>query len=490
MAHGELDLAGPSLRRLGMGVVLIVSAALVLTPVAAVVYGAFRTRSPGAPRAAFTLAKMTQAWGGVFTGGWTQAPAINTVLLAIPVTIVATALGVALAWAVTRTDMPGRRTLELLFLVPLLYSPLVSVIGWTVLADPTAGLLNQAWTGLTGAHAPLFDVYSYTGIAFVMVFYFAPYAFLLCAGAFRALDSTLEEAAAMSGAGLLRRLGFVTFPLMLAGIGAAALFIFTLALEQFAIPGFLGAHVHFETLAYAIFERTSTYPNDLPGAAAAGTLLLALSSIGLYAYRRLTRHAGRFVSVTARGYRAVPTSLGRNGVILTIICAALFAIGVALPLAAVLLRALLPVRTASVDLSALGFTNFTQLFAAGDFLLGLRNTGWLAFGAATICAALGLPGGAADRHPRHGVRRRDAVGLCPHPALPDAVDPAAGVHRALPRLRRSHGRRQHDADRSGAGGKCRDRRRHPAAQLPVRRPSVAETGHRLRLAAGLPYRDA
>ena len=382
--------AGLLPRRLGMGLVLAVSAALVLAPVVAVVYGAFRTRPPGAPRAAFTLAKMAQAWGGVFDGGWTQAPTVNTILLAIPVTIVATALGAGLAWAVTRTDMQGRRVLEILFLVPLLYSPLVSVIGWAVLADPVAGLLNQTWTRLTGTHTPLFDVYSYGGIAFVMVFYFAPYAFLLCAGAFRALDSTLEEAAAMSGAGLLRRLGFVTFPLMLASIGAAALFIFTLALEQFAIPGFLGAHVHFDTLAYAIFERISTYPSDLPGAAAAGTLLLALSSVGLYAYRRMTRHAGRFVSVTARGYRAVPTALGRGGVVLTVICSALFVIGVALPLAAVLLRALLPVRTESVDLSALGFGNFVQLFAAADVMLGLRNTAWLAFGAATICTGLGL----------------------------------------------------------------------------------------------------
>ena len=166
VARGGLlpaDFVGSLPRRLGMGLLLAISAALVLAPVTAVIYGAFRTRPPGAPRAAFTLAKMAQAWGGVFTGGWTQAPTVNTILLALPVTVVATALGVALAWAVTRTDMPGRRTLELLFLVPLLYSPLVSVIGWTVLADPNAGLLNQAWMALTGAHAPLFDVYSYAG---------------------------------------------------------------------------------------------------------------------------------------------------------------------------------------------------------------------------------------------------------------------------------------------------------------------------------------
>ena len=115
-----------AIRRIVTGVLLVVTAALVLAPVIAVTYGAFRTRPPGAPRAEFTLMKMEQAWIGLFTGDWTQIPTLNTILLAVPVTIGATALGVLLAWSVTRTDMPGRRTLEILFLVPLLYSPLVS----------------------------------------------------------------------------------------------------------------------------------------------------------------------------------------------------------------------------------------------------------------------------------------------------------------------------------------------------------------------------
>jgi iron(III) transport system permease protein len=334
--------------------------------------------------------KMEQAWVGLFTGDWAQIPTLNTILLAVPVTVGATTLGVLLAWSVTRTNMPGRRTLEILFLVPLLYSPLVSVIGWTVLADPQSGLLNKGWIALTGSQTGFIDIYSYLGIAWVMVLYFAPYAFLLCAAAFRALDSTLEEAAAMSGAGLLRRLTFVTFPIMTAGIGAAALFIFTLALEQFAIPGYLGAHVHFETLAYAIFQRTNAYPSDLPGAAAAGTLLLVLSSLGLLAYRRLTRQTKRFVTVTARGYRPTPTELGRLGAPLSLICGGIFLLGVALPLAAVLLRSLLVVRTMELDWASLSFNNFRSLARAEDIMLGFRNTAWLAFGAASLCAALGL----------------------------------------------------------------------------------------------------
>ncbi len=392
-AIGGTQAHRPNLARLHAAAIWLLLACVVLlvvSPIAAILYGAVRTRSPGDPRAVFTFQKIATAYGGLVTGSWTQSATLHTILLAIPVTILATLLGLLLAWAVTRTDMPGKRVMEVAFLLPLLYSPLVGVIGWTVLADPRAGLVNQLFSAILGRRAMLLDVYSYPGIAWVMVFYFAPYAFLLSSGGFRALDTTLEEAAAISGANLLRRMTQVTLPVMMPGIAASALFIFTLALEQFAIPGFLGAHVHFDTLAYAIFLRTNAYPSDLPGAAAAGTLLLLLSSAGLFAYRRLTRHSARFVAVTARGYKPGTTELGVGRYVLFAACLLILLLGVIAPLLAVLFRALLPVRTVAIDLHLLGLGNFLELWQAADIALGLRNTLYLAIGAATICAVLGL----------------------------------------------------------------------------------------------------
>src|SRR4029079_17970751 len=113
---------------------------------------------------------------------------------------------------------------------------------------------------------------------------------------------------------------------------AAALFIFTLALEQFAIPGFLGSHIRFQTLAYAIYERTNAYPSDLPGAAAAGTLLLMLTTLGLYCHRRLMSGADRFVTVTARASRARVTPLGALRLGFFAVCLAFLVVGTAVPL--------------------------------------------------------------------------------------------------------------------------------------------------------------
>lgn len=371
-------------------VLLVFVALLVLTPLGALFFGALRSHPPGSRRATWTLGNLESVYGGLFGDGWTQSATLNSIGVAFPVTALACAIGIFLAWAVTRTDMWGRRVFEILFLLPMLYSPLIGVIGWSVLADPQAGLLNTLWKATTGSTTPVVNVYSYLGIVWVMVFYFVPYAFILNLGTFRAMDPALEEAASMSGANLWQRLMRVTLPVMLGSAAAAALFIFTLALEQFAIPGFLGSHIRFDTLAYAIYLRTNGYPADLPGAAAAGTLLLILSAFGLYWYRRFTRRSERFVTVTARGYKSGITPLGWLKPVLFTACVAVFLLGVAVPLTAVLLRALMPVRTTGLDFATLGLGNFMQLFEAQDILLGLRNSVILGAGAATLCAAIGL----------------------------------------------------------------------------------------------------
>ncbi|MDX3905578.1 MAG: iron ABC transporter permease [Pigmentiphaga sp.] len=369
---------------------LVLVAALVFTPLGALLYGSLRTGSPGDPAAVFSLDNIKSVYGGLFADSWTRAATLGSLSLAVPVMIIACAIGAFLAWAVTRTDLRGRRVFEIAFLLPMLYSPLVGVIGWSVLADPRGGLVNLMWTGLTGVQEPLINVYSYLGIVWVMSCYFIPYAFVLNVGTFRTMDPALEEAASMSGANLWQRVTRITLPIMTGSLAAAALFIFTLALEQFAIPGFLGSHIRFSTLAYSIYLRTNGYPADLPGAAAAGTLLILFAAIGLYCYRRLTRRSEKFITVSARGYKPALTDLGRLRPVVLSACVLIFIASTLLPLAAVILRSLMPVRTGGVDFQALTLANYTSLFQAEDIMLGLRNSVYLAAGTATACALIGL----------------------------------------------------------------------------------------------------
>jgi iron(III) transport system permease protein len=163
-----------------------------------------------------------------------------------------------------------------------------------------------------------------------------------------------------------------------------------LALEQFTIPGYLGAHIRYTTLSYNIYLRTNAFPADLPGAAAGGTILLLLSSAGLYMYRRMTKMAGKFTTITARGYKPAVIDLGRMRHVLLAFCIATVFVECLIPLGAVLMRAFMRVRTIGIDFSVINLENFNELFSISYFSQGLKNSLVLGFTSAAFIVALGM----------------------------------------------------------------------------------------------------
>ncbi|MGH7365026.1 MAG: hypothetical protein ACREK9_01330, partial [Candidatus Rokuibacteriota bacterium] len=69
---------------------------------------------------------------------------LNTLIISTGSMLLATVLGVSLAWINARTNCPGRERLEPLNLIPFFLSPFVGAIAWHNLAAPRTGLLN-AW---------------------------------------------------------------------------------------------------------------------------------------------------------------------------------------------------------------------------------------------------------------------------------------------------------------------------------------------------------
>jgi iron(III) transport system permease protein len=69
---------------------------------------------------------------------------LNTVIISAGTAAIAVVAGTFRAWAVVRTDMPGRRLVELASIVPFISTPLVGALAWILLASPQTGLINQA----------------------------------------------------------------------------------------------------------------------------------------------------------------------------------------------------------------------------------------------------------------------------------------------------------------------------------------------------------
>ena len=181
----------------GAGAILV-SAWLAFVPAAYLVWNAF-TDADG-----LTFAHLTDAYGSDRLGelAW------NSAWFTLGTTLVTVPLGAALAFLVVRTDLPLRRTIFALAVVPLVVPGVVSTIGWILVASPRTGLVNA----LLGHRAPLTSS-APLGMVLVESAQSLPLVFLLMAGAFAIADGTLEEAAAVSGARPTSVLRRVTLPM-------------------------------------------------------------------------------------------------------------------------------------------------------------------------------------------------------------------------------------------------------------------------------------
>ncbi len=142
---------------------------------------------------------------------------LNTIGLSLVKTGLSMALALFLAWIVARTDTPYRESLEVMITLPFYIPPILTAMAWGMLATPKGGLLNLAWTGLTGQREPLINIYSYGGVVWHMMQYSTPFLFLLMVGAFKSMDPALEESSRMSGASAWTTFRRVTLGLMLPG---------------------------------------------------------------------------------------------------------------------------------------------------------------------------------------------------------------------------------------------------------------------------------
>ena len=133
-------------------------------------------------------------------------------------------LGFALALAVWR-EMRFRRVLRVLFLVPMMTTPVVMSVIWRTIFHESLGPANDL-LGMVGLAVPWLsnNVAAFIAVLIVEVWQWTPFMFLLLLAGLVSLPKEPYLAAAIDGAGPIRTFWQVTFPLM-APISIGALII-------------------------------------------------------------------------------------------------------------------------------------------------------------------------------------------------------------------------------------------------------------------------
>jgi iron(III) transport system permease protein len=292
-------------RNAALGLLLIVVVFLTAYPLAMLVYGSLHSTPPGAA-GVFSLdgyrAMLSAANGLVL---------LNTVGLSLVKTGLAMALALFLAWIVARTDTPYRDTLEVLITLPFYIPPILTAMAWGMLATPKGGLINLAWTALTGSREPLVNIYSYGGVVWHMMQYSTPFLFLLVVGAFRSMDPALEESSRMSGASSWTTFRRVTLGLMLPVTTSAFLLSFIRGVESFESALIFGTPAGIDVITteiYHLIHHASTPDYQQATALALGIMVLMFL---LVAWQWKLLGGRSFFTVTGKGYSPRVARLGR-----------------------------------------------------------------------------------------------------------------------------------------------------------------------------------
>ena len=444
VVRSRIDLSGAVMALLAAALCL-----LVILPIGWLVVFAFtdRARNP-------TLANFHT----LFTDPAFVEPLLATLTIATSVSVICCLVAAPMGWIVARTDMPLRGAVRILVMASFVTPPFLGAIAWELLAAPNSGLLNQLYRAVSGAgpDVALLDIYTMTGLIFVISCYTFPYIFVLVANALDRIPGDLEDASSMLGGSAWRTARSITIPLALPALLAGALVAFLQAMTLFGSPAILALPAGFHTMTTKIWSLFQFPPKPELGAAAALPLLMltvrAAEGAGgrarparLHGGRRQERRAaaGAARSAAVAGVRHLPGRAVPAGVPALRRAGQCGAVAGGLAAADALdvhaaqhpfrvLRAVghqarheehVPARADGGDLR--------HGAGAGDRLPDLAGGG-------EGPPRAGLPRHGADRHSRHRAGRRPVPGLYARAggSVRHAVDPAAGLRddRAAGRL--------------------------------------------------------
>ena len=306
---------------------VVVVALLALVPLGFLFWQSFLTPGSATIDGTFTLDNYVAAYGGPSS----LSLLVNSLVFAAGTSLLAFVLGGSLAWMNERTNTPFKTLFFSLSIVPLVIPGIMFTIAWILIGSPKIGIINAMLQGIFSTDRVFFDVYTMYGMIWVDGLHYSPVAFLMMTAAFRSMDPSLEESALMSGASVWRIARDITFKLTWPAVFATLLILFIRAIESFEVPALLGLPVGLQVFTSAIYQAIHQYPSQTGLASAYGTVLLLIAAGGIYLQSRISRHGGRYATVTGKGFRPRTIDLGKWKYLTLAVFLCYFALVVVLP---------------------------------------------------------------------------------------------------------------------------------------------------------------
>ncbi len=310
---------------------------LIVVPVAEIIIGSFQVRERdvrriGAAVGDWTLFYWERAFASPFSQVIFYEPLKNTFLVASGYTVLSMALGITLAWLLVKTDIPFKKVIATLAIIPFILPSWSLALAWiSVFRNDSIGVgAPGLLQGVFGYAPPDWLTYGPIPIIIVLAVNYFAFTYLITAASLTTVDAALEEAAEIKGATGFTRFRLITLPLILPAIGSA--FILTLAsgLSTFGVPAFLGSPANFQTLSTSLYFSAGA--GRFGDAYVYILVLIAISLAAIYANARLVGSRRQFTTMTGKGAVRKVVPLGRWRIPITIVVLTFLAVASLVPI--------------------------------------------------------------------------------------------------------------------------------------------------------------
>jgi len=375
------DIAPPiEFKGIVIGLSIAAIAWLALVPLVFLLWQSILTPQTAAAPAQFTLENFRIAYSSTDTARLF----LNSVQFASGAAVLALFVGTGLAWMNERTNTPFKALFFALTIVPLVIPGILFTVSWIMLASPKIGLINLALQKTFDTDAVFINIYTMAGMIWVDGLHYSPMAFLLMTAAFRSMDPSLEEQAAMSGASMLQTALRITLKLAWPAALGSLLILFVRSIESFEVPALLGLPVGIHVYTSSIYQAIHQYPSQIGLASAYAVTLLLLTSAGIYAQSRLS--GGSYSTVTGKGFRPRTIDLGRWRYVTAAMFILYFVVIVLLPFLVLVWSSLQKFYSAPswAALSRISLDSYRAVLGYPQFGQTVWNSLVLAVGCATV----------------------------------------------------------------------------------------------------------
>ncbi len=240
---------------------------------------------------------------------YTYAPLRHSMTVAIGSTLLALLIGGTLAWLVIRTDMPGRKLINQLAVIPYIMPSWTLAQAWVVffknrLSGGTPGVFEY----LLGHAPPDWLSYGPVPIIICSALHYYTFFFLFVSAALMSVDSSLEEAGDLMGASRWRILRKITFPLVVPAILSGVIMTFSKVLGTFGGPNILGTPVKYYVMATML--RGSLGIGDKADAFILAIVLILFAVLTISLNQRMVGTRKSYETIGGRGFMAQLSKLG------------------------------------------------------------------------------------------------------------------------------------------------------------------------------------